>query len=130
MSLVHATSVRNGIVDYVVDQIDVGSANPTGRWLIYTAAFASLLATLNFSVPAFGSATGGVATANPISDDPSASGSGTAAVFKLVNRDVTEVVRGTVSTIAEGTGDLQLSTTDIHATDVISITACTYQAAP
>jgi hypothetical protein len=98
--------------------------------MIYTAAFATLLSTLNFSATAFGDASGGVATANAIQRDQEAVASGTAAVFKIVNRDVTEVVRGSVSTISAGTGDLQLSTTDIHATDIIEILSCTYQAAP
>jgi hypothetical protein len=129
MALTHVTAIRNGLADLVVDAIDVGSGVAAGYIEISTAAFATLLATLPFSNPAFGAATGGVATANAITSDTDADNTGTAAVFKLKDRDAIEVLQGTV-TATGGGGDIQLSSVSIVAGDTVSISSMTYTAAP
>jgi hypothetical protein len=49
---------------------------------------------------------------------------GTASWFRIVKADgTTHVLDGTVSTVAAGTGDLQLVTTSIVATQPVSITS-------
>lgn len=119
-----STSVRNTMCNAFVDAIDVGSTNPTGKLRIYTAGFATLLAELNFSNPAFGAASNGVATAAAIAQEESALASGAAAVFRIVDRAGATVADGTVSATG-GSGDLQLNTTSIVQFDIVSITSAT-----
>lgn len=131
MALVHTTAVRNGLADYTVDQLDVGSADATGDLQIATSsAFTTILATILFANPAFGAASGGVATmASPPKEDSNAAGGGTAANFRVRNRDNTEIFRGTV-TVTAGGGDMELSSTTINAGDAVRINSFTYTAPP
>jgi len=123
MAITHSTAQRNALADSVVDAIDGGSANPNGQLVIMTSGDVEV-ATLECANPAFGDAAGGVATANAISDDTNATG-GEAALFKFVNRDGTEVFRGTVATSG---ADLNLSSTTIGASDTVSVSNFTYTA--
>ncbi len=115
-----ATSVRNTMCDALVDAIDAGAG--AGTLAIYTSAFATLLATLTFSDPAFGAASSGTATASAITNDSSADASGTAAVLRIASSTPTTVVEGTVGA---GSGDLSLNTVSITAGDIVSCTAAT-----
>jgi hypothetical protein len=54
MSLTVPTASRNAMCNALVDLLDVGSGQSTGDLRFYTASFATLLATLLFSNPAFG----------------------------------------------------------------------------
>lgn len=127
MAIAHATTYRNGLADYIADAHDVGSTNPEGRFLIYTAAFALLLATLKFASTAFGPASNGICTAAAMTPESNCV-AGTAAVFKTTNRDNTEILRGTV-TATGGGGDLVLSSVGFAAGDKVEITSLTYEAA-
>lgn len=117
MALTHTTAVRNGLADYVVDQLN------SGNLVIMTSAD-SEVATLPLSATAFGAAASGTATANSITDDSSATG-GTAALFKMETSGATEIFRGTVSTAG---ADLNLSSVTIGAGDTVSVTSFTYSA--
>lgn len=123
MAITHVAAVRNGLADYVVDTIDAGAG--AGSLVIMTSGDVEV-ATLTFSDPAFGAATGGTATANAISDDTNATG-GTAALFKVQDSNTNEVFRGTV-TATGGGGDIELSSVSIGVGDTVSITAFTYSA--
>jgi hypothetical protein len=130
MAITHSTAIRNALADLVVDAVDVGSADATGDLQIATSsAFTTILATLLFSAPAFGGAVAGVATAAAVTADTNAANNGTAANFRIRDRDNTEVLRGTV-TATGGGGDIQLSSTSITAGDTVSLTSLTYTAAP
>lgn len=98
-------AVRNLIADAFVDAIDGGSGAGTieirtGTKPANTAASDSgtLLATLTFSDPAFGSAASGVATANAITGDSSIDATGTAGHFRIKTSAGTVVAQGTVGT--------------------------------
>jgi hypothetical protein len=117
-----ATGVRNAMADAFVDAIDTGTTDTGGDIAIFTAAFGTLLAEPEFGNPAFGAAASGVATANAISDDPSAANTGTAAVLRLRDRDNATVAEGTVSTAG---ADLNLNTVSITSGDIVAITAAT-----
>lgn len=117
-----ATSVRNDMCNALVDAIDAGSTDTGGDLLVYTTAFGTLLASLEFSATAFGAAASGIATANSISDDSSADDTGTAAVLRIQDQDNTQVIDGSVGTSGE---DLNLSSTSITATDIVSVTSAT-----
>ncbi len=82
------------------------------------------LAVLTFGATAFGAASAGVATANAIGSDASADATGTATWFRAYKSDHTTVVfDGSVGTSG---ANLNLLTTSIVATGVISISSFTY----
>jgi len=122
MAITHVTSVRNGLANYVVDLIDVGGG---GNLIIMTSGDVEV-ATLDWSNPAFGAASGGTATASAIAPDTNATG-GVAALFKVVDNAQTEIFRGSV-TATGGGGDIELSSTSIGATDTVQINNFTYSA--
>jgi hypothetical protein len=129
VAITHVDAIRNTVADVVVDAIDVGSADANGDMQIATSSgFTTILSTVQFSNPAFGDATGGIATANAIAADTSAANTGTPTYFRVRDRDNAEIFRGTV-TLTGGGGDMQLSSTNIVAGDTVTITSMTYTAA-
>jgi len=119
-----STAARNAMCDAFVDQFEVGTADASGDIQIYDAGFATLLAELTFSNPAFGNAVAGVATANAIASDASADNSGTAAVCRFRDRDNGTVVEGTVGTTGSG-ADIELNTVTIATLDIVAISSGT-----
>lgn len=126
------------LCDTLVDAVDVGATNATGRILIYDATGGVpanadvaitgqvLLATLNFQQPAFGGAvdnTGSaIATrAGSIADETSAV-AGTAAFFRVTDRNNLAIWQGAVGS---GSGELDLNSVVIGAGATVSITAMT-----
>lgn len=117
--------------DAVVDLIDAGGA---GTLEIRTgaqpadaddAATGTLLGTLTFSSPAFGSSTGGTAAANAITGDPSADATGTAGWFRAKSGAGTTVFDGNI-TATGGGGDMELNTVNITAGGPIEVTSMTF----
>lgn len=103
-----ATTTQNNACDALVDSLDVGSTNSTGRILIYTGsqpadpqttATGTLLVTINFNNPAFGASSSGTAT---MVTSPAVSAtvgtSGTAGWFRVTNRNNAAVFDGNIST--------------------------------
>lgn len=125
MAITHTTTARNGLANYLVDLLDAGTTDAQGDLVIMTAADGEI-AVLPLSNPAFGAAVAGVAPAGTITDDTTAL-AGTAALFKLQDRDNVEVVRGTV-TATGGGGDIELTSINIGAGDTVSVTSLTYTA--
>ena len=124
MAVTHPTTIRNGLADYVVDAIDV--AGP-GTLEFQTVASAEV-ATLTFSATAFGAAVAGIATANAITSDTSATGGTTTkAVFK--SGTPADVVYCSV-TGSGGGGDIELSSAVISAGQTVAVSALTYESAP
>jgi hypothetical protein len=127
MALTHVTAIRNSLADLVVDAIDVGTTDASGDLIVQTAADATLC-TINLNAPpAFGAASSGTATANGLPKEGTATAAGTAAKFRVRNRDNSEVFQGTVTTTGGG-GDMELSSTTIAINDVIRINTFTYTA--
>jgi len=117
-----ATATRDSMCDAFVDAIDGGTSN--GVLQIYTAAFATLLATLAFSDPAYGASSSGTAQENAITDDSSADATGTAAVFRVSTTNdgstpVSTMFEGTVGTSGQ---DINFNTVSFTAGDTVSIT--------
>lgn len=121
MALTLTTAARNAACNAVVDLLDAGSSDANGDLVIMTSGDVEV-ATLALSNPAFGNSATGTATANAISNDTSATG-GEAALFKMQDRDNTEVFRGTVGTSG---ADLNLSSTTIGAGATVTVSAFTY----
>jgi len=125
MTTTHSEPTRDGIADLVVDELDDGSTNAQGQIEIQTSGTVEV-ATLPASNPAFSTASFGVATANSITDDTSATG-GTAALYEFQDRDESGVFLGDV-TATGGGGDIELSTVIIPAAGTVQITSFTYTA--
>lgn len=124
-----STDTRNKAADAIVDDIDAGSgagtiairtgAQPTN---VGDADSGTLLGTLTFSDPAFGSASSGTATASAITSDSSADNSGTAAHFRIKDSDANIVADGTCGTSG---ADLNFDNNVIVAGGVIAISSMT-----
>ena len=125
MAVTHPVAVRNSIADLVVDKLDLGTTNANGR-LVFDTSGDVEVATLNFSNPAFGAASAGVATASAITEDSSATG-GTTTKCKLTDRDNVTIVQGSVGSTGSG-ADIELSSNVIGATDTVQISSLTYTA--
>jgi hypothetical protein len=115
-----STVARDAACDGIVDQVDTGGG--TAHVRIYTAAFGTLLAELDFPATAFGASSSGTATAGTIVDEASAPAGGTAAVCRIVDKAGSTVWEGTVGS---GSGDIDLNTTTITLGDSVSISSMT-----
>lgn len=120
MSLTHEMTVRNGLADFVVDQLDSGNV------LFMTTSEATEVATLALAASAFGDASGGTATAGTITEDSSATG-GTVATFKFETSGTARIFGGSVTTPAGG-GDIEMSSLNVGVGDTVQLTAFTYTA--
>lgn len=123
MPIVLTTATRNAACDAIVDLVDGGTTAGTIeiKSAASTTSGTSEVATLTFSDPAFGAAATGVATANSITADSSATG-GTASDYTVFDSDGTAIWQGSVGTSG---ADLNLSSTSIGASDTVSISSFT-----
>ena len=125
MAVTHPTAVRDGIANFVVDQLDEGT--PPGKLVFQTSGDVAV-ATLTFSTTAFGNSSSGTATAAAITSDTNAVG-GTIAKVRLRNAAGTDKIIGSV-TATGGGGDIELSSVVISAGQTVSLSSLTYSAAP
>lgn len=98
---------RSAMCDALVDLIDGGAG--AGTLLIFTGAApanttdgdsGTLLATLTFSDPAYGSASSGVAQESSITSDSSIDATGTAQHFRIKDSNGVVIMQGSVGTSA------------------------------
>ncbi len=83
MAVSHSLAARNAIASAVCALVDQGSTYTSGRLVIYNGS-STVISTLPLSKPAFGSASGGQCSANPISMDMSPPGAGQLPSFYVV----------------------------------------------
>jgi hypothetical protein len=121
MAVTHAAAVRTILADAAVDTIDAGAAAGT---LEFQTSGDVEVATLTFSDPAFGGASGPTATASAITSDTNATG-GTVAKAVLKDSDGNAKILCAVGTSG---GDINLSTLTVIAGDTVSISSLTYTA--
>jgi hypothetical protein len=124
------TARRNAMVDGIAT--DVGNAgllkiyDGTQPATIATAIGAQvLLAQLTCGTPFAAAASGGVLTANAITQDASADATGTASWYSLQTSAGVRVVEGSVGTSGS---DLNLNTVSIVAGGPVAVTSFTYTA--
>lgn len=123
MAVTHPTAVRNGMCNFVVDQLDEGT--PPGTLEFQTSGDVEV-ATLTLGNPAFGASSSGTATANAITSDASATG-GTVAKARLKNNAGVDKIICSV-TATGGGGDIELDDITITAGQAVSMTSLTYSA--
>ena len=120
MALEHDdTLARNGLADYIVDQLDSGH-------IVFTLADGSTeVATIDLAATAFGAAAAGTATmlGVPLSDTTATGNASAVAVFLAQNSSPAEVFRGSVGTSGE---DINLSSLVIGAGDTVTLSSFTY----
>lgn len=124
MAITLASNTRDVATNSIVNLINQGTINPTGSINIYTTGLTTLLVTLNFSNPAYATSLNGVARGNPVTNGVALT-SGVASIFTVVNRDGTEIFRGTV-TATGGGGDIELSSISIATSQIVSINSSTF----
>lgn len=122
MAVTLSTAARNALLDAIAALVDGGAG--AGKLKIYDTT-PTLLAELTMSDPAFAAASGGVLTANAITDDSAANATGTAATFDVTDSDDAVVYSGSVGTSG---ADLNLNTTSISAGLAVSVTSLTITA--
>jgi hypothetical protein len=89
----------------------------------------TLLAQLTCNSTFAPGASSGVLTLNSIASATSASATGTATWFRIVQSNgTTHVLDGSVSTVAAGTGDLQLDSTSIVLGGTVAVSSATITA--
>ena len=123
MAVTHPVAVRDGICNFVVDQLDEGT--PPGTLVFQTSGDVEV-ATLTLSNTAFGVSASGTATAAAITADSSATG-GTIAKVRLKNNVGTDKIIGSV-TATGGGGDIELNSVVTSAGQQVSVTSLTYSA--
>lgn len=123
-----ATAARNTMLDALAALCN------TGYLRVYsgsqpatpeTAASGTLLAELRMNSTAFPASSGGVLTANAITDDSSADATGTAGYFRVLKSDGTTAVFDGTAGIGSSY-NLNLVTDQINAGNVIQVTGLTY----
>ena len=117
MTVTLETVARNAACDAVVDLLDGGTIE------FQTAASAEV-ATLTLGTPAFGAASVGVATANAIGSDTSATGGTiTKAVFKT---SLAAAVFTVTTTITGSGGTIELTSVAIGVGDTVALSSYTH----
>ena len=132
MALKYSTTLRNAQLDAITTAVGTSGIlriySGTRPANVAAAITGTLLAELVCNASAFAAAaSGGVLTANAISNDSSANASGTASHYRLFRSDgTTAVIDGDVSTSG---ADLNLDNTSITTGQVVSVTSFTITAA-
>lgn len=123
--------VKNAAGNAIVDMIDEGAIYDNGYFEIWSdpkptsillGSTGTLLATLNFSNPAFGDFNDGIAAANAIAGDLSVDNSGVASWFRIFDRDGVVVLDGDISE-ENGAGELKLNSLNLVAGGVVQISS-------
>jgi hypothetical protein len=131
MALGLNTTLRNNMLDEItalagasaILRIYSGSQPATG------GSEGTILAQLTCNATFAPAASSGVLTLNSISSDTSANATGTATWFRILDSGATTaVLDGTVSTVAAGTGDLQLDDTSVVLGGTLAISSATITA--
>jgi hypothetical protein len=129
MAVTHPTAVRNAIADLVVDRCDAGAAAGKLKLRLSGTAAApgTAAATLTLSDPAFGAASGGMATASAITSDTNATGNASAVANATLEDSDGNVVCHFA--VAASGSDLNLSGgLTIGAGDTVACSSLTYSA--
>lgn len=132
-------AAQQAAANAVVDLVDAGSSNAAGKLRIYddgtsqpsdaddsVPAGSTLLVEFDLQNPAYGNAaSSGQATLQGTTISATAVATGTAAWYRVVDRDETAVFDGDVSGTG-GSGDLQLDNTSLASGQTVNLNSHTY----
>lgn len=118
MAITLQTNATNAAADAVCALLDGGTID------ILTSADA-VIGTLTFGSPAFAAAVAGVATANDIGPETSTI-AGTATKFTAKTSLGAAVFVGTITTVADGSGDMTLTSVVYADGEQIKVNSMTY----
>ena len=121
MPVSHPMPVRDALTDLVCGMLDAGGG--PGQLVLLTKTNVAV-ARLPFATPAFGAATGGMATANEIGSDANAAG-GTVAKALACDGDGNPVFSCDVTLFGDG-GMIQLSSLTVGPGTSVSLVGLTY----
>lgn len=127
MAITHSTATRNAMGDAMGDQVDAGTTDAQGDFVLIESSGPTDLVEINLQNPAFGSPSTGV---KPLAGTPlenTASSSGTADTFEIRNRDNAAVIDGTVTGTGGG-GDVEIDVTSISSGQTIELDSLTWTA--
>jgi hypothetical protein len=127
MGLTLTNDARSAACNAVVDLVDAGTGVAQGYIKIQTSGDSDLVQIDFDTPPAFGAAVNGVATLNNAPKSGTASGTGTAAKFRVYDRDDTEIWQGTV-TLTSGGGDIELDSLSITSGQDVYLNTYTHTA--
>lgn len=124
----YPNSVLNARADATVDLVDAGTTNANGRCLVYTTGFATLLIQFELQDPAYSAASGsGAATLQGTPISATAAAGGTAADYRVVDRDNNTVWENSGGVTATGGGgELQISNTTIVSGNTYQLASLTH----
>lgn len=131
MALGLDTTLRNNMLDEITARAGASAILRiySGSQPATAGAETTILAQLTCNATFAPAASSGVLTLNSIASDTSANATGTATWFRIYQSDATtHVLDGTVSTVAAGTGDLQLDDTSIVLGGTVAISSATITA--
>ena len=121
-----STTARNVAANAITAQVNLGSLYPNGHVSIYTSD-STKITFHSLSVPAFGPAVDGTATAYPIMDATGmVSPQATASYFAFENCDGSSMWLGNVTLTGNG-GALQLDSLVIPKDSTVVISSAKYQ---
>lgn len=129
-----SNAAARAALDAVVDLIDGGAS--AGTVIIYAGTepadadasigAATTLATITLADPAFGNSTddtpGAIAAANSLPVSATASATGTASFFRVLDSDANVIMQGDVTATAGG-GDMEINTVSVVSGATVRITA-------
>lgn len=121
-------ALKNGVADAMLNAVVTyfNDAGGSAELRIYTAAFASLLATFTLTASPFGAAGAGSGSNRKITIaglplSTTGAAAGTAAVFRMLSESGLTVLEGTV-TATGGGGDLTVDNTSIASGQTVNLT--------
>lgn len=117
MSVTYATAVKTARMQAVIDQIGT-----TGKLEIGTTGMASILRTISLNNPA-GTVSGLVATLSGFPKTAGTGNAGTAAEARIRTGADADVITGL--TVGVGSGDIQLDSLSIAATQDVTVNSAT-----
>jgi hypothetical protein len=128
MTISLALATANAAGDTVADRVDLGSTNPTGRLIVKTAADA-VLATIPLLNPAFAAFASRTAALLGVPLSATATGTGTAAKFDVVDRNAAVVFSGSVGVAGSG-ADAIIDLAAITTGDTVRVTSLSLVSPP
>jgi hypothetical protein len=126
MTISHVTALRNSFCTSFGAAVD--AAATAGKLKFYTANFASLMVSLSFNDPSFGTpASGSVSMNTPaLTGTISLAGTNTMAKFRITDGNDNVVIDGDVGLAG---ADINLTSVTFNQNDSVTINSLTYTAA-